>query len=126
RGRDDGGWADRVRQRGCGFEDVRVQDTASSSVGMISTVTRREDTKSRRREIGAASLSIEASDEQTSGDTGTGADRPAAVGGADSRWALRLRQRVSWPRVPQSAPVVPAAGDHLALCAGPDRSAAGR
>ena len=50
------------------------------------------------------------------------ADQSARTRRAHARRALRLRQRLSRPRVPESAPHFPAAVAHLALRAGSDRA----
>ena len=72
-----------------------------------------------------ASAERSRSDGQTRGASREGAEGPAAVRGADARRPLRLRQRLSRPRLPQPAPAVPPSVDDLALRAGPDRRAAG-
>ena len=63
---------------------------------------------------------------QTRGTSREGAEGSAAVRGPDDRRALRLRQRLSRPRLPEPASAVPAPVDDLALRAGPDRRDAGR
>src|SRR5262245_58210477 len=113
------------RRRGC----ARNRRTHPLTAGICAAASPRPSSAagpSIRTTTRPSACRRSAKDGQTRGTSRQGTAGPAAIRRLDAEWALRLRQRLSRPRLPQSAPAFPPPANNRAFRPEPIRLAPNR